>query len=82
VVRQPVVVWAIALVTAWSFVYGFLSVYNLGAAARFKLQILPVALLLAAYFATGGKVPIGRTIAAHGSPSNRNDGESMTGGGG
>ena len=30
----------------WSAVYGFISAQNLGAAARFKLQVLPVLLVI------------------------------------
>ena len=44
--RDPVVLWAVALLAAWGLLYGFLSYSNLGAAVRFKLQILPILLLL------------------------------------
>ena len=36
----------ISVVLSWSFVYGFVSYQNLGAAVRFKLQILPALLAL------------------------------------
>ena len=48
---EPVVLWAVALLGAWASVYAFLSYSNLGSAARFKLQILPVLLLLLLYLA-------------------------------
>jgi hypothetical protein len=44
-VRDPIVLWAGLLVLGWSAVYG-MSVYNLGTLVRFKLQILPILLLL------------------------------------
>jgi len=53
---DPVVLWAVALLGAWASVYAFLSYSNLGSAARFKLQILPVLLLLLLYLARG-RVP-------------------------
>jgi len=48
---DPVVLWAVALLGAWGSLYAFLSYSNLGSAARFKLQILPVLLLLLLYLA-------------------------------
>ena len=49
--RDPVVLWAVALLAAWASLYAFLSYSNLGSAVRFKLQILPVLLLLLLYLA-------------------------------
>lgn len=46
---EPVVLWALALVVTWAGVYGLISSHNLGAAVRFKLQILPVLLGLLLY---------------------------------
>jgi hypothetical protein len=37
---------AFALILTWAFFYGFISYQNLGSAVRFKLQILPVILIL------------------------------------
>ncbi|OLD95659.1 MAG: hypothetical protein AUI36_46090 [Cyanobacteria bacterium 13_1_40CM_2_61_4] len=51
--RDPVVLWAVAVLGAWGSLYAFLSYSNLGSAARFKLQILPVLLLLLLYLARG-----------------------------
>jgi hypothetical protein len=58
---DPVVRWAILFLLTWSGVYGILSYQNLGAAVRFKSQILPVLLLLPLYLAferpRGGHAP-------------------------
>jgi hypothetical protein len=48
--RQPIVIWAIGFVLLWATVYGPFSYQNLGTAVRFRLQVLPVMLLLLAYF--------------------------------
>jgi hypothetical protein len=46
---DPRLMWTISLILTWSSVYGFISVQNLGAAVRFRLQILPVLLLVLLY---------------------------------
>jgi hypothetical protein len=43
--HSPLVQWALALVLLWGIVYGFVSYQNLGAAVRFKLQVLPFLVL-------------------------------------
>lgn len=48
---DPLVLWALAWVLAWAALYGFVSYQNLGTAVRFKLQILPVLLLLSLHLA-------------------------------
>ena len=48
---DPVVRWALLFLLTWSGVYGILSYQNLGAAVRFRSQILPVLLLLPLYLA-------------------------------
>lgn len=48
---DPLVVWALAWVLTWAALYGFVSYQNLGTAVRFKLQILPVLLLLSLHLA-------------------------------
>ena len=53
--RDPAILWAVALVLTWSFVYSFVSYYNFGAAVRFRLQILPMLLLLLLHFAFGAR---------------------------
>jgi len=63
-ILDPVVLWAVALLGAWASVYAFLSYSNLGSAARFKLQILPVLLLLLLYLAR--RRPHARAPAARG----------------
>jgi hypothetical protein len=50
-IRDPLILCGIALVLMWSGLYAFVSYYNLGAAVRFKLQILPVLLCLLLYLA-------------------------------
>lgn len=47
--KKPVVMWMIILILTWASIYGFYSSANLGAAVRFKLQILPVFLCLLLY---------------------------------
>lgn len=42
--RDPRIMWALVLILTWSSIYGFISYQNLGAAVRFRLQILPVML--------------------------------------
>jgi hypothetical protein len=49
--RDPAIAWAILLIITWSFIYSFVSYYNFGAAVRFKLQILPVLLLVLLHLA-------------------------------
>lgn len=49
--KEPMAVWFIAYVTLWSMLYAFISPQNLGAAARFKLQILPPLLVLLKHLA-------------------------------
>jgi hypothetical protein len=51
--RNPLVLWAATLVVTWSVVYGFVSYQNLGTSVRFRLQILPVFLLLLIHLARG-----------------------------
>lgn len=47
--KDPRLLWALALILTWSSVYGFISYRNLGAAVRFRLQILPVLLCTLLY---------------------------------
>jgi hypothetical protein len=56
-----VVRWAILLVFTWSGAYAVVSYQNLGAAVRFKAQILPVLLLLLLHLARGREKPGGLT---------------------
>lgn len=48
---DPAAVWAISLLFSWSFIYSYVSYQNLGSAFRFRLQVLPLLLLLLAYLA-------------------------------
>jgi len=47
--KDPRVLWALTLILTWSSIYGFISYRNLGAAVRFRLQILPVLLCTLLY---------------------------------
>lgn len=49
--RDPVIVWVVLLILIWSAAYAAVSYGNLGAAVRFKLQILPALLALLLYLA-------------------------------
>ncbi|MEN8218396.1 MAG: hypothetical protein ABFS56_18900 [Pseudomonadota bacterium] len=49
--EEPLLLWAIVTVIVWATIYGFVSYQNLGSAARFKLQILPILLALLVYLA-------------------------------
>ncbi len=42
--NDPVLLWSMALVLCWSSIYGPVSFQNLGTAARFKLQVMPIML--------------------------------------
>jgi hypothetical protein len=53
---DPLVIWAVVFVLTWSSVYSLLSYQNLGTAVRFRLQILPVLLLLLLYLALKHKL--------------------------
>jgi hypothetical protein len=46
---HPLVLWAITLILLWSIVYGFNSIQNLGAAVRWRLQVLPLLVGLLCY---------------------------------
>jgi hypothetical protein len=48
--RQPAVAAAVLLLLLWAVAYGFISYQNLGGAVRFRLQVLPILLLLCLYF--------------------------------
>jgi len=53
ILREPVLLWAVLTLLAWSAVYGFVSYQNLGTAFRFRVQVAPIMLLLALYLAFG-----------------------------
>lgn len=67
--RHPVVLWALVLVVLWASVYGFISFQNLGAAARFKLQILPVALSVLMYLGLRAVPDLPRVAAPAAAPA-------------
>jgi hypothetical protein len=47
--REPLVLWAVLFVIAWSLPYAFISVHNMGSAVRYRVQVLPMLLLLLLY---------------------------------
>ena len=49
--KDPLVIWLGSYVIFWSMLYAFLSPQNLGAAVRFRLQILPMLITLFVYLA-------------------------------
>lgn len=49
--RDPVVSWATMLILLWAGAYAPISYQNLGTASRFRLQILPVMILLLVHLA-------------------------------
>ena len=46
--KKPLFIWAILLILAWGSVYSFLA-YNLGTISRYRLQIMPIFLVLILY---------------------------------
>lgn len=44
--REPMVLWALTFIGVWVGFYGLISYQNLGNAVRFRLQVLPILLLL------------------------------------
>jgi hypothetical protein len=48
--KDPAIVGALLLIFAWTLAYAFISYQNLGSAVRFRLQILPVLLVVLLYF--------------------------------
>ncbi|MBF0328696.1 MAG: hypothetical protein HQL10_06035 [Nitrospirae bacterium] len=47
--KEPLILWAMLFTVIWALVHGIVSSANLGVAARYKLQILPVLLGLLFY---------------------------------
>ena len=47
--RQPILLWAVTTLLVWGAVYGFASYQNLGSAFRFRVQVVPILLLLGLY---------------------------------
>jgi len=50
--RDPLLLWGVLFILIWATIYGFVSYQNMGSAARFKLQVLPVMLGLIFYWLT------------------------------
>ena len=47
--RQPILLWALITLLVWGAAYGFASYQNLGSAFRFRVQVVPILLLLGLY---------------------------------
>jgi hypothetical protein len=47
--NDPVILGAVTLLVMWSFVYGLISSHNMGSAVRYRLQVLPVLILVMLY---------------------------------
>jgi len=53
---EPIIAWAIAVLIIWSAIYGFASYQNLGTAVRFRLQVMPILLLVLIYLANRRRI--------------------------
>lgn len=47
--KDPLFVWVTLLVVTWATFYGFVSSHNMGTAVRYRLQVLPLFLVLLIY---------------------------------
>ncbi len=47
--KEPLILWAIALIITWAAIYAFVSSGNLGTAVRYRLSMLPILLSLLLY---------------------------------
>jgi hypothetical protein len=56
---EPLVQWALVLIGVWAAMHGFVSYHNLGAAVRFKLQVLPLMIWLLIHLARRPVLPAG-----------------------
>lgn len=56
---QPLLLWSVLTLGAWSAVYGFASYQNLGTAFRFHVQVVPLLLMVGLYlsFFSGVRLP-------------------------
>jgi hypothetical protein len=55
---NPVIQWGLALICVWAAVYGVFWFGNFGALVRFRLQILPVVILLLLYLGRANKIAV------------------------
>jgi hypothetical protein len=56
---RKVIIWLVCTILGWSFLYAFISYQNLGAAFRFRLQIMPMLILLAIFLNKGSDESLG-----------------------
>jgi hypothetical protein len=47
--REPVIFWALTALLVWATLYGFISTHNMGTAVRYRLQVMPLELLVLLY---------------------------------
>ncbi|MGO9062628.1 MAG: hypothetical protein ACLQU2_35475 [Candidatus Binataceae bacterium] len=47
--REPMISWALSFLLLWSTLYGFISSHNMGTAVRYRLQVMPLEILLLLY---------------------------------
>lgn len=50
-----IIVWAMMLILLWDVIYGFVAMFNLGTAVRYRAMILPVFLIFLLYIITAHK---------------------------
>ena len=67
--RDPLIRWAGALIVVWSAAYGLIALQNLGAASRFKLQVLPLLLGMALHLASRSRRGSGPPVGSVKNPS-------------
>lgn len=53
--KHPALLWAVLTIAVWAAVYGPIYYQNLGAASRFRLQVLPLLLLVLLYLSRDRK---------------------------
>lgn len=58
--KDSVILGGVATLGAWAFLYGFISIGNMGTAVRYRLQVLPVMILLFGYLGRP-QIPQGRS---------------------
>lgn len=47
--RELMIPWALLFLLLWSTLYGFISIHNMGTAVRYRLQVMPLEILLFLY---------------------------------
>jgi len=55
---RPEALWIFTTIVVWAVIYGFVSYQNLGTAVRYKLQILPMMIMLVIYLLEPRRQPV------------------------